>query len=160
MRQHYRTETIFVLLGKSHNHRKGYVAIPLVSFTTCSLLLHTAGSVKVNAAIAAQVLIDTFHVDAIFNGGTAGGMDKNVQLLHTVISDRIMYHDAAEGVLTKFHPWLENNYFEADRNLLEAAKNTSSPPAIPYILVPWSPENNLLWMTNETVSISDMLPSV
>ena len=34
----------------------------------------------------------------------------------------IIYHDVAEGILTEFHPWLENNYFEADKNLLEAAK--------------------------------------
>lgn len=91
-------------------------------FQNLELFALYSGVCKVNASIAAQVLIDTFHVDAIFNGGTAGGMDKNVQPLDTVISDRIIYHDVAEGILTKFHPWLKNNYFEADKNLLEAAK--------------------------------------
>lgn len=91
-------------------------------FHNLQIIAAYSGVCKVNAAIAAQVLIDTFHADAIFNGGTAGGMDKNIQLLDTVISDKIIYHDVAEGILTKFHPWLENNYFEADKNLLEAAK--------------------------------------
>lgn len=91
-------------------------------FQKLELFAVYSGVCKVNAAIAAQVLIDTFHVDAIFNGGTAGGMDKNVQLLDTVISERMLYHDVAEDILTEFHPWLEHNYFEADKNLLEAAK--------------------------------------
>ena len=87
-----------------------------------SIIAVYSGVCKVNAAIAAQVLIDTFHVDAIINGGTAGGMDKKVQLLDTVISERMIYHDMTEDILTEFHPWLEHNYFEADKNLLEAAK--------------------------------------
>ena len=33
-----------------------------------------SGVCKVNAAIAAQLLIDMFHVDLIINAGTAGGM--------------------------------------------------------------------------------------
>lgn len=32
-----------------------------------------SGVCKVNAAVAAQLLIDVYHVDCIINGGTAGG---------------------------------------------------------------------------------------
>ena len=39
-----------------------------------------SGVCKVNAAIAAQVLIDTFKCDRIINGGTAGGMDPCIRL--------------------------------------------------------------------------------
>ena len=89
-----------------------------------------SGVCKVNAAVAAQLLIDTFHVDGIINAGTAGGMAESVQLFDTVISDRIVYHDVAEDILTEFHPWLKENYFESDRKLFAAAQRYSE--KIPY----------------------------
>ena len=58
-----------------------------------------SGVCKVNAAIAAQLLIDMFHVDLIINAGTAGGMKEGVQLFDTVISERVIYHDVADDVL-------------------------------------------------------------
>lgn len=81
-----------------------------------------SGVCKVNAAIAAQLLIDLFRVDGMINAGTAGGMDEGVELFDTVISERMVYHDVAEDILTEFHPWLEENHFAADRVLLAAAK--------------------------------------
>ena len=38
-----------------------------------------SGVCQVNAAIAAQLLIDVFHIDIIINSGTAGGMALAVQ---------------------------------------------------------------------------------
>lgn len=84
-----------------------------------------SGVCKVNAAIAAQLMIDLFHVDCIINGGTAGGMDESVRIFDTVVSDRMVYHDVAEDILTEFHPWLAENHFLADRRLLAAAKEYS-----------------------------------
>lgn len=84
-----------------------------------------SGVCRVNAAVAAQILIDNFQVDSIINAGTAGGMDEGVRLFDTVISDRIVYHDIADDILTEFHPWLAANYFLADRELLAAAKKYS-----------------------------------
>lgn len=84
-----------------------------------------SGVCKVNAAVAAQLLIDVYHVDCIINGGTAGGMEESVQLFDTVISERVIYHDVADDILTEFHPWLKNNYFAADKNLSAMAKKYS-----------------------------------
>lgn len=84
-----------------------------------------SGVCKVNAAVAAQLLIDVYHVDCIINGGTAGGMEESVQLFDTVISERVIYHDVADDILTEFHPWLKNNYFAADENLSAMAKKYS-----------------------------------
>ena len=81
-----------------------------------------SGVCKVNAAIAAQLLIDFFHVDAIINAGVAGGIDPNVRLFDTVISERMVYHDVSDDILTEFHPWLQNNYFSADPALLVIAR--------------------------------------
>lgn len=81
-----------------------------------------SGVCKVNAAIAAQLLIDIFHVDYMINAGTAGGMDESVRLFDTVISDRMIYHDVADDILTEFHPWLKDNCFRSDRELLSVAQ--------------------------------------
>ena len=81
-----------------------------------------SGVCKVNAAIAAQLLIDMFHVDLIINAGTAGGRKEGVQLFDTVISERVIYHDVADDILTDFHPWLKSNYFPADQELCAIAR--------------------------------------
>lgn len=81
-----------------------------------------SGVCKVNAAIAAQILIDTYHVDSIINAGVAGGMDSKLDIFDTAISTEIAYHDVAEGILTEFHPWMETVYFKADSQLLELSK--------------------------------------
>lgn len=82
-----------------------------------------SGVCKVNAAIAAQILIDTYCVTAIINAGTAGGMDENLALFDTVISAQVAYHDVDDGILTEFHPWLPSIYFNADKDLLETARS-------------------------------------
>ena len=69
-----------------------------------------SGVCKVNAAIAAQVLIDCFGVDIIINAGTAGGMDERLEIFDTVISTEAAYHDVAPTILTEFHPWLESEF--------------------------------------------------
>ena len=92
-----------------------------------------SGVCKVNAAIAAQLLIDVFEVGCIINAGTAGGMDERVRLFDTVISERMVYHDVAEDILTEFHPWLEENCFQADRELYAAAERYSRESEFPIL---------------------------
>ena len=81
---------------------------------------------KVNAAIATQILIDTFGVNMIINAGTAGGMTKELDILDTVISTEVAYHDVAPDILTEFHPWMESVYFQADPQLLKLSKQAVS----------------------------------
>lgn len=81
-----------------------------------------SGVCKVNAAIAAQILIDTYHVDSIINAGVAGGMDSRLDIFDVAISTEIAYHDVATEVLTEFHPWLETVYFKADKEMLDMSK--------------------------------------
>ena len=81
-----------------------------------------SGVCKVNAAIATQILIDTYHVNIIINAGTAGGMNQNLEIFDTVISTEVAYHDVAPNILTEFHPWLETVFFKADQGLLNLTK--------------------------------------
>ena len=81
-----------------------------------------SGVCKVNAAIATQILIDTYHVNVIINAGVAGGMSQELEIFDTVISTEVAYHDVASNILTEFHPWLETVFFKADQELLDMSK--------------------------------------
>ncbi len=80
------------------------------------------GVCKVNAAIAAQILIDKFDVTHIIVIGVAGGIDSRLNIGDTVISTKIAYHDVDECILTEYHPWMENIYFESNKTLVEICK--------------------------------------
>lgn len=84
-----------------------------------------SGVCKVNAAIAVQILIDSFCCDVIINAGTAGSMVNELNILDTVVSTEIAYHDVDEGILTEFHPWMESVWFRADEKLLNIAKDAA-----------------------------------
>ena len=84
-----------------------------------------SGVCKVNAAIAAQILIDSFQADAVINAGTAGGMDEAVSIFDTVVTEEAAYHDVGSDVLTEFHPWMDSVYFQSDDDLLAAARDYS-----------------------------------
>lgn len=89
-----------------------------------------SGVCRVNAAIASQLLIDCFHVDAIVNAGTAGGMAEEVQLFDTIIPPRSAYYDMDADILTDFHPWMETVWFHSDPRLLSIAQAYS--PICPH----------------------------
>ena len=80
------------------------------------------GAGKVNAAIATEILIDTFGVDTVINAGVAGGIDPALNVFDTVISTEVAYHDVAAGILTEYHPRLESVYFAADADLVEKSR--------------------------------------
>lgn len=80
------------------------------------------GVCKTNAAIATQIMIDTYGVDMIINAGTAGGMDKRLEIFDTVIATEVAHHDVHEVVLTEFHPWVPSIYFKSDETLLNLSR--------------------------------------
>ena len=80
------------------------------------------GVCKVNAAIATQILIDTYKVDMVINAGTAGGMDPKLEIFDTAISTEVAYHDVSPDILTDFHPWMSSVYFKADKHLIELSQ--------------------------------------
>lgn len=84
-----------------------------------------SGVCKVNAAVATQILIDTYGCDTIINGGTAGGMDDSLATFDLVVSTQTAYHDVDEEILTDFHPWMKSCYFQADEKLVSLARNVA-----------------------------------
>lgn len=83
-----------------------------------------SGVCKVNAAIATQILIDTYGVNSIINGGTAGGMDEKLNIFDTVIATQVAHHDVSDIILTEFHPWMSSIYFDSDKELLDLSKRS------------------------------------
>lgn len=103
----------------------------MLTFYTCQyktqkIITLFSGVCKVNAALAAQILIDTFHVDLIISAGTCGGLHRDVEIFDTIVTTSCTYHDVEETVLTEFHPWLNTPYFQSDPYLLKQAKTLKS----------------------------------
>ena len=96
-----------------------------------------SGVCKVNAAIAAQVLIDSCRVEAIINAGTAGGIDPSISIFDTVISTETAYHDVAEDILTEFHPWMDSIWFPGDPSCSPWPPRRPRTPAAPSASGGW-----------------------
>lgn len=84
-----------------------------------------SGIGKVNAAVCAQILSDTFHADAIINTGIAGSLKNEINIGDIVLSTDAIQHDMdaqgfgyAQGVI----PQMEVSDFQADEKLIELAK--------------------------------------
>lgn len=77
-----------------------------------------SGICKVNPTIAAQILISEFGVSKIIMIGVAGAIRESLQMLDTVVADKITYHDYAGKILTRYHPRLEEAFFTVDETLL------------------------------------------
>ena len=68
------------------------------------ILIELSGIGKVNAAMAAQRLIDRYSVDLILHTGVAGGIAQGLSTCDVIIGQSLTYHD--------FHPLriLKENY--------------------------------------------------
>ncbi len=84
-----------------------------------------SGVCKVNAAIASQILIDTFSVDCLISTGTCGGLDESIEVFDTIAATACTYHDVDESILMDFHPWIKTPCFPCDSNLLERLRSLS-----------------------------------
>lgn len=84
-----------------------------------------SGVCRVNAALAAQILIDTYGCDAVINAGTAGGMAASVGLLDVVVGAEAVYHDVEVDVMAEFCPVENTRIFRADEGLMSLAREVA-----------------------------------
>lgn len=80
---------------------------------------------KVNAAVCTQVLADLYHVEMVINTGVAGSLRKEIDIADIVLSTDTLQHDmdaTAFGYGLGVIPRMEHSIFEADRQLLNLAK--------------------------------------
>lgn len=87
-----------------------------------------SGVGKVNAALATQILIDFFRVDAIIFSGVAGALSSELNIGDIVISTQTQQYDVdftAIGLPLGVIPFQETSVFEADPVLIQMAKRVS-----------------------------------
>ncbi|MBR5528709.1 MAG: 5'-methylthioadenosine/adenosylhomocysteine nucleosidase [Clostridia bacterium] len=90
------------------------------SFSDYEIYICCSGVGKVNAAIAAQRLIDLCGVQYMINSGVAGGLAKEIAKLDIVISKQLTYHDFSPlELLDKYPPC--SHMMQADAELCEKA---------------------------------------
>ena len=84
-----------------------------------------SGIGKVNAAICAQILADSYQVDAIINTGIAGSLQVQIDIGDIVLSTDTLQHDMdaeAFGYPAGQIPRMDTLAFKADERLLECAE--------------------------------------
>lgn len=88
-----------------------------------------SGIAKVNAAVCAQIMIDTYHIDALINAGVAGGMQPMIHVCDIVISSEVLPHDLDLHFLQDYPPYC--GIYPADKHLIQIAHETCDALGIP-----------------------------
>lgn len=88
------------------------------------IVLRQCGIGKVNAALGAAELIKNFEPRCIISSGVAGGIDKNLNVMDVVVSERIVYHDVWCGMgCEKGQIMGMPTYFRGNEILVKTAKS-------------------------------------
>lgn len=81
---------------------------------------------KVNAALCTEVLINRFGVTHVINSGVAGGLDKRLSVMDTVVSTDAVHHDMDAvdfGYPRGQIPGMDTLTFPADEMLIKAVES-------------------------------------
>lgn len=83
------------LLGDDAETRHaGHVAMTVGHIADgVELAIAKSGIGKVNAALATEAIISSFHPDIVVSTGVAGGTGSDAGILDVVVADRLAYHD-------------------------------------------------------------------
>lgn len=92
------------------------------TINNASIVAVYSGVGKVNAAIAAQILISKFQVNYVFVSGIAGGISSEVNIFDTIVCTEVVCHDTNNEIYTDYHPWMKEPKFYADSKLISCAK--------------------------------------
>lgn len=80
---------------------------------------------KVNAALCTEILINSFGVTHVINSGVAGGLDKRLSVMDTVVSTDALHHDMDAvdfGYERCQIPGMDTLSFPADEKLIETVE--------------------------------------
>lgn len=91
-------------------------------FAATEVAVVRSGIGKVNAAIAAEILINNANVTHIINTGCAGALDGSLVIGDVVISKDAVEHDidtSAIGFKKGEHPFMNVRFFKADEGLIK-----------------------------------------
>lgn len=110
IRRDMEIETVTMIAGREYMQGKLYAKDVV-------LVMSLVG--KVASASTATTLINRFNVDCVIFCGTAGGVDKALNVGDVVIADRLIQHDVYDGEVFFKIPRLNVSYFKTDDALSE-----------------------------------------
>ena len=90
---HKELELLLPLLKDSEESRMGGFEFHRGKMGRHDVIAMQCGIGKVNAAMGALTLVNSFLPDFIINSGVAGGADKSVNVMDVVAGKRVAYHD-------------------------------------------------------------------
>lgn len=76
-----------------------------------------SGVGKGNAAMSTTILLEHFHLHAVVNVGTAGGLKQEQEILDAVVSERVVQHDFDTSPVDGEEGY--GLYFDADHDLID-----------------------------------------
>ena len=71
----------------------GIYTFYILNLDSNKIVMTKSGIGKVQAGSLTSLLINFYHPDIVFNSGIAGGVDRNLKLLDTVIGTKLIYSD-------------------------------------------------------------------
>lgn len=108
------------LLGSQTSERlAGRTRLTIGHIGLTEIAVAKSGIGKVNAALAARDIIDSFRPDLVISTGVAGGTGSDAGILDVVVADRLAYHDVWCGPGTE--PCVADGfapYFTTDPDIL------------------------------------------
>lgn len=129
-------DQIAQLLTDKKEYNKGTFIYIEGKIKNNSIILMKCGIGKVNSAAGTTEMIHLFHPDCIISTGVAGGIDKCLQIMDVVVSDRIVYHDVWCGEGNEYGQIQDLPlYFEGNKTLVEATKSIKSKASIHHGLI-------------------------
>lgn len=96
-----------------------------ISSKECVLV--KCGIGKVNAARTTQILIDNYNIDYVINVGSAGAVNKELNIEDIVIADKLIQYDfdiTQVGNYEKGEIYELGKYINSDSKLIELCKKT------------------------------------
>ena len=84
-------------------------------------------------AAAVDALLDSHDISKVIMSGTAGGIDSNLKIGDTIVSEEILFHDKSENLLLSDVPGESGTIFKADEIMLDIARTAidNNPPDHP-----------------------------
>lgn len=92
-----------------------------------TVYLATSGIGEIRAALAVQLLVDLFDVEAVLNFGFVGSLNREIPVGELVLVERAVHHQfdisAVNGVPLGFYDDKDTPYFYTDGTLLEKVQS-------------------------------------
>lgn len=97
-----------------------------------TIYLATSGIGEIRAALAVQLAVDLFDIEAVLNFGYVGSLDKTLKVGELVIVERAVHHQfditAVNNIPLGVYDGKTTPYFYADKELAERIQNKLPAP--------------------------------